>query len=149
MLEEGGMTFFTSAFLTFALSAACFFPCSVPSRIRSILYVPWCVARRRRRRATTGIVILSTSTALLWQPFARSLAIGSSPRATASLVPRPSLPLIYLCLRRLCHQCIVKSAQSAFSSPLTPPIYTRARLSIFFHMCLLPPLTFPQWSLQS
>ena len=75
----------------------------------------------------------------------RSRSLAARVVATIPAIGSPLLrappPPIYLCLRRrrLRHQCIVKRAQSAFSSPSI-----RERLSILPYASPLPsPLTFP------
>ena len=131
--------------MTFALSAACFFPCSLlPSFLPPSLpgSDPFFMCRGVWRDDDGGDRHC--------RPININRAAAATIRPLSVLLRAPpplSLALIYLCLRRLrrcrrrrrlCHQCIVKrSAQSAFSSPLTPHPYApplRARLSIFFHM---------------
>ena len=130
------MTFFTSAFLTFALSAACFFPSSVPSRIRSILYVPWCVARRRRRRRRRRQALSSYQ----HQPRccgnhspARSLSVLlRAPPPPSSLVP-PSLSSIYVFAVSAIN--VLLRAHNQHSPPHSLPQSIRALVFLYSSIC--------------
>ena len=89
-----------------------------------------CGASDDRHCHPINIIAAAPSPPASWQP---------SPRAIGSPLLRAPPPLIYLCLRRrrrrrrLRHQCIVKRAQSAFSSPSI-----RERLSILPYAPPLP-----------
>ena len=111
-------------------------PSAHPPFPGSILYAPRCVERASGDRHCHPINIIATARSLAARVVATIPAIGSP-------LLRAPPPLIYLCLRRrrlrrrLRHQCIVKRAQSAFSSPSI-----RERLSILpYASPLSPPST--------